>query len=89
LINFEGVNLTNSYTLWKGADPYKIVKILPDVNFTTVNFNFNSNSGTYDRICNKNECMQNFRRVFDRSESSHFCLVIDVCYKYTNITVPL
>jgi hypothetical protein len=40
----------NTYdtVLWRGANPYNVLTPMPDVNYTSISFNFNSSSGTYD-----------------------------------------
>jgi len=39
---------TNDTILWRGANPYVVLTPMPDVNYTSISFNFNSSSGTYD-----------------------------------------
>ncbi len=87
LIDFYA-SQTNRETLWKGADSYKIVRAIPDISFTSIDFDFDSSSGTYDRICFNNSCKQNFIRVSDSSsdDGSLFCPLDGLCYSYTEIT---
>jgi hypothetical protein len=42
---------TDKPVIWRGADPFVVITNLSDVNFTTVSFDFNSSSGTFDQIC--------------------------------------
>ena len=37
--------------LWTGGNPYSVVYPMYDVNYTSISFDFNSSSGTYDIIC--------------------------------------
>jgi len=42
---------TDKPVIWRGADPFVVKTNLSGVNFTTVSFDFNSSSGTFDQIC--------------------------------------
>ncbi len=37
---------TNDTVLWCGGNPYTVLTPMPDVNYTSISFNFNSSSVT-------------------------------------------
>lgn len=54
---------TNDMVLWRGANPYTILTPMPDVNYTSISFNFNSNSGNFDEICANQTCMMDLVKL--------------------------
>lgn len=75
---------TNDTVLWRGANPYTVVTPMPDVNYTSISFNFNSSSGTYDEICANGTCMTDFIRLPDGpgNLTNVYCNDFDMCYSY-------
>jgi len=76
---------TNDTVFWRGANPYEVVTPMPDVNYTSISFNFDSSSGTYDEICANGTCMWNFVRLPSKptNMSNVLCNDFGVCYNYT------
>ena len=57
---------------------------MPDVNYTSINFDFNSSSGTYDEICANGTCMIDLVRLSSVPENvtNVYCNDFDMCYSY-------
>lgn len=57
---------------------------MPDVNYTSISFDFNSSSGTYDEICVNGTCMIDLVRLPGVPENltNVYCNDFDMCYSY-------
>jgi len=75
---------TNDTVLWRGANPYTVLTLMPDVNYTSINFNFNSSSGTYDEICANGTCMMDLVRFLGMPANMNnvYCNDFGMCYSY-------
>ena len=75
---------TNDTVLWRGANPYTVVTPMPDVNYSSISFNFNSSSGTYDEICVNGTCMMDLVRLsgVPTNLTNVYCNAYGMCYRY-------
>ena len=75
---------TNNTVIWRGANPYTVVYPMPDVNYTSISFDFNSSSGTHDVICVNGTCMMDFVRLPGVPEdlTNAYCNDFGMCYSY-------
>ena len=73
---------TNDTVLWRGANPYTVVTPMPDVNYSSISFNFNSSSGTYDEICVNGTCMMDLVRLsgVPTNLTNVYCNAYGMCY---------
>jgi len=57
---------------------------MPDVNYTSISFDFNSSSGTYDEICFNGICMIDLVRLpsVPKNMTNVYCNKFDMCYSY-------
>jgi len=57
---------------------------MPDINYTSISFDFNSSSGTYDEICVNGTCMMDFVRLRGHLEdmTNVYCNDFGMCYSY-------
>lgn len=84
--NITGLSYDNSYIFWQGADPYKILKVMPDFGFYTLNSFSDSASESYNRICYNDQCVYNLKKT---SETSSFDGPLFEGFTYDNYTDPI
>ena len=75
---------SNDPIIWRGANPYYFVFPMPNVNYTSISFDFNSSSGTYDKICVNGTCMMDLESipVVPRNLPNEYCNDFGMCYSY-------
>jgi hypothetical protein len=75
---------TNDTVLWRGANPYTVLTPMPNVNYTSISFNFNSSSGTFDEICANGTCMMDLVRLPNKPAKMNnvYCNGFGMCYSY-------
>jgi len=57
---------------------------MPDVNYISISFNFDSSSGTYDEICVNGTCMMDLVRLPGKPKNmtNVYCNAFSMCYSY-------